>query len=519
MKNLTYFLLSVFFTLNTNILAQPELDTTFASTGKTILQFGTTGMTQDMIVQPDNKTILIGGPVNTFNFGSFVICLIRLNEDGSFDTTFGGSHGNTGYVYTNPQGFSSLGFVKSVAMQSDGKLIAISSGVLNSASGVVMIRYNSNGSIDSTFGNAGVKHNPVNAGTEVGKITVQPDGKIVIVGYTGSFPNYQQFVARYLPDGSPDHTFGKGGIAAVNIPGYLSAAFSVGVQADGKIITGGSVKAVSDGAESYLLTRLNKNGSPDPAFDGDGFRIIGSGSNLLPGRGFVSLGVQSDGRILALGSENILYRFNLDGSLDTDFDTDGSRFALDGISDPYYLVVTPSGKITVAGNPSIQQSFPNIDYRTARYRPDGSPDPTYSQDGFLDIDLTGIDGAVAASLDSQGRIVIGGRSGFGGTSRAPWTTPQFSAVRLVARPSQNVGFSGRVTDADEKPVRSAYLTLRSGSQIIAVGRTNPFGFFRFQNIPSGQTYTLSVFAKGSGFTDRSVLVDDEITNYRIVSED
>jgi hypothetical protein len=89
---------------------------------------------------------------------------------------------------------------------------------------------------------------------------------------------------------------------------------------------------------------------------------------------------------------------------------------------------------------------------------------------------------------------------------------------LIATPTQNVGFSGRVIKPDGKPVLNAFITLKLGSEIIGYGRTNPFGYFHFKNIQSNQTYTLSTNAKNLNFTDRSVLVDDEIANYLIVGE-
>ncbi len=520
MKNLSCFLLLIGFFFNTYVLAQPELDTTFASTGKTILQFATVGMTQDMLVQPDNKIILVGSCFN-INLGSYPICLIRLNENGSFDTTFGGVHGNTGYVFSIFPGIG--GPTKGIALQNDGKIVVITTGTVNSAPGIAIIRYNSNGSLDSSFGTGGISNTPISGIAQANKVIIQPDGKIVVVGFTGT-SNYQQFVARYLPNGTLDISFGSGGIAPINIPGNLTAGLSIALQDDGKILTGGAMATMPNDpnpSTAYLLTRLNRNGSPDTTFDGDGFKSVVAGINLVPQRGFSSIAVQTDGRIVALGDTNILYRFNSDGSLDTSFDTDGSRPALNGSSDAYDLVVTPSGKITVVGNPSITPNFPNIDYRVARYLPNGSPDPNFSGDGFLDInfDSGSVDRATAVALDTQGRIAIGGRTSYGGIVNAPWSQAQFSVTRLLAQPSQNVGFSGRVINSDGTPIQNAFITLKNGSEIIGNARTNPFGYFRFKNVQSNQTYTISTRAKGLNFTNRIVLVDDEITNYTIIGDD
>ncbi len=179
----------------------------------------------------------------------------------------------------------------------------------------------------------------------------------------------------------------------------------------------------------------------------------------------------------------------------------------------------PSGKITVVGSPTLTSSPGSVTYyyRVARYLPNGAPDPNFSGDGFLDIDVdpSTSDGATAVAFDSLGRIVIGGRSAHGTVSN-PFENSQFSVARLKAVSSQNVGFVGRVTNIAGIPIRNAFITLKNGSEIIGNTRTNPFGYFHLRNIQSGQTYTISIRAKNLIFDDRSVLVDDEITNYRIV---
>jgi uncharacterized delta-60 repeat protein len=507
MKNLFFCLLFIGLFFSTYISAQPELDTTFASTGKKLIQFTSSGYARDIVVQPDNKLVLVG-ECRDINFGVVPFCLIRLSENGDFDSTFGQTI--SGVVFTRIPGTISPFAGQGIALQNDGKIVVTGSPI----SGVTIIRYNSDGSLDSSFGTNGMLQTTVNGNDLANKLVIQPDGKIVVVGYSGSSSNYKQFVARYLPNGMRDNLFGTSGVVTINIPGNLTVGFSIALQPDGKILTGGA----SSGA--FLLTRLNRDGSLDTTFDGDGFKSVLTATNIIPERGnFVSVAVQTDGRILALGDTNILYSFNSDGSLDTNFDDDGSRTALDGTSDSYDLVVTPAGKITVVGNPTIASSYPNINYRAARYLPNGSPDPNFSMDGFLDIDLSGVDGATAVALDAQARIVIGGRSAFGTIFNAPWANSLFSATRLSAQPTQNVGFSGRVLNSNGTPVFNAFITLQNGEEIIANARTNPFGYFRFRNVQTNQTYTLSTRAKSLNFPDRSVLVDDEINNYTIYGDD
>lgn len=520
-KNFLCFLLltGLFFTVS--VSAQPELDTTFRSTGKDYLQFTASGMTQDTLVQPDNKIILVGGCSSALVTG-LVYCMIRLNADGTFDSGFGTAQGNSGFVYVNVPTFGTTIFGSSgVALQNDGKIVVAGAKATSpTISQVALIRFNSDGSPDSSFGTSGFVYTTVNGNDLANKVLIQPDGKILVVGTSGTSSNYRQIIIRYLSNGTPDTSFGSSGAATINISGNLTSGLSIALQPDGKIVTGGSMSTLPgdpNPTTSFLITRLLTNGSPDTSFDGDGFKSIVSGTNVFPERGVAAVAVQSDGQILALGSTNFLFRFNTDGSFDTGFDSDGSRSALNGNSDAFDLVVTPSGKITVVGSPVIAANFPNIYFRTARYLSDGSPDTSFSNDGFLDIDIPGsLDGATAATLDQQGKLVIGGRSSFGSIVNAPWNTPLFSAARLVTQPSQNVGFTGRVTDSGGKPVPNAFLALTGDSGIIGYRRTNPFGYFRFVNVPSNQTYTLSTYSKGLNYYERRVLVDGEITNFLVV---
>jgi uncharacterized delta-60 repeat protein len=280
---------------------------------------------------------------------------------------------------------------------------------------------------------------------------------------------------------------------------------TIALQPDGKIVTGGKA----------AVTRLNSNGSFDTTFDGDG-----TVNTFAPGVDIVAVDVQSDGRIIALGfGNNTLYRSNSDGSPDTSFNGTGSRQALNGPRDqPFDLIVTPSGKINVAGNPNISDNFPNIFFRYARYLPNGSPDTTFSDDGYLDVNFISYtaEGATAVTIDRQGRLIAGGRASNGSIVRAPWNNPQFATNRLLASPAQNVGFTGRVTETNGRGIANAYITLKNGAEVIGYSRTNPFGYFRFANVPTNITYTLSTVSKNLSFYDRNVLVDDTIENYLIV---
>jgi len=492
MKKLPILFLFIVLVLNGYVSAQPEVDTTYNSNGTFVMNFVSFGTTGDVITQPDNKILLIASCVANFSFHSF--CIMRANANGGFDTSFGG----TGYIATNLSGTGASSGMTGLALQSDGKIIAAG----GASSKLAIVRFNSDGGLDSSFGTGGFVLGTIAGLDQAQKVLVQPDGKILVLVASGASDSAAQHVTRYLSNGTIDDSFGTSGFVTLSTVSYFLGS-TMSLQPDGKIVVGGAAR----------VTRLNADGSLDTTFDGDGVVNIASGSNIM------AVDVQSDGKILALGYNNILYRFNTNGSPDTSFDGDGSRQALNGTSDSFDLLVTPSGKINVGGNPTVNEAnFPNIFFRYARYLPDGSPDATFSDDGYLDVNFTSytVEGVTALTIDRQGRLVAGGRASSGSILRAPWNTPQFATNRLLASPSQNVGFSGRVAETNGKAVANAYLTLKNGSETIGYARTNPFGYFHFANIPSAQTYTLSTTGKNLTFYDRSVLVDGAIENFSVV---
>ncbi len=479
-----------------------QLDKTFDGDGMRLISFSASGTTKDMAVQADNKIVIIG---NCNEIGTLrAFCVIRLNEDGSFDTSFGNG---SGFVFAPLNGPTPTFGRQGVVIQNDGKIVLV--GTVSSA--LTLVRLNPDGSLDTTFGTNGSVQNA--AVSQANKIAIQPDGKLVVIGFSGSTASdAKQTVARFLPSGAPDTAFGTNGITTLTFGLARSIGTSLDIQPDGRIVTGG---ALATQATAYLLARLNRNGTLDTTFDNDGYLFIDSGANLFPELGnLISVKVKSDGRIVALGDRNILFSFYANGSPDLTFDGDGSRTALAN-SEVYDMAVSTSGRIIVAGNPTIPEHFPNIDYRSAAYLADGSPDLNYTG---VNANSGGIDGATAALFDRKGRVTLSGRSSFGAIRNAPWINPIFSAARYVAPAPQTVGFSGRVTELNGASVQNAVITLKSGSEIIAYARTNPFGYFYFQNIATNQTYTIATAAKGKFFYDRSVMIDAATANFLIVGE-
>ena len=169
------------------------------------------------------------------------------------------------------------------------------------------------GDLDISFGRGGIVTTNVAQDDGALAVAVQPDGKIVAVGYSSPF--YEQFtLVRYDRSGNLDASFGDGGKVITDFGGSGSA-HAVVIQGDGKIVAGGIASTRETGL-SFALARYDRNGALDPSF-GSGGKVIS-----VAGLAIGALILQRDGRIVAGGqggNDFTLARFNSDGSPDAGF--------------------------------------------------------------------------------------------------------------------------------------------------------------------------------------------------------
>src|SRR5262249_46861010 len=279
--------------------------------------------------------------------------LVRYNADGSLDTTFG----TGGKVVT-----ASLGDAFALSIRSDGKLV-VAGGRTQSPSTFVLARYNSDGSLDTTFGSGGTVVRTDFSGLYAA-LVLQPDGKIVVAGGNGDF-----VLARYNDDGSLDTTFGSGGTLTTDFSGRDDEPYALAIQSDGKIVAAGRTTTTSGTVLSdFALARYNSDGSLDMTF-ATGGKVTTTFPSPFPG-GAYALALQPDGKIVAAGGGFLvesgirLARYNSDGSLDITFGVGGKV----GLYDPDAKAVAlqPDGKIVVATYPFVS------DVGLVRYNNDGS---------------------------------------------------------------------------------------------------------------------------------------------------
>ena len=190
-----------------------ELDPTFGAGGKTTVDFGGSDAGFAVAIQTDGKIVVAGGSLD----GDYDFAVVRHNTDGSLDTGFGSS----GKVTTD---FGGSEIAHAVAIDANDNILLAG----NVVGGFGVVRYTTDGNLDTCFGSGGLAIADLGPGDEANAMAIQTNGKIVVVGHTGSLGNVNIAMARYNNDGSLDATFGAGGKvvsdfeAASSLPRWLS---------------------------------------------------------------------------------------------------------------------------------------------------------------------------------------------------------------------------------------------------------------------------------------------------------
>jgi uncharacterized delta-60 repeat protein len=377
--------------------------------------------------------------------------------EGSFDLGFGGA----GRVLTSINGADSYG--QAVAIQSDGKIVVAGYATVGSNRDFAVVRYLADGTMDTTFGNSGVLTTDfAGAGDQAYCLAIQPDGRIVVAGYAVVNGAASFAIARYLPTGALDTSFNNTGKATALVGTDNDGAYGVALLPGGKVVVvgfsivgsdqqcgiicwnsdgsldtsfngngklrlpfgtgsayGKAVIAESDGriilltgtSNELTLARLNPDGTLDTTFHGDGRISIGFGSGgVSPG----GIALQSDGKLVVSGYsvtlpfQLVAARLNPDGSLDTNFGTNGKQatnFASQGASGGY-VQIQPNGKIVLAGSPL---SYPG-GLAAARLNTDGSLDESFGSHGISAKVFATQTTAFGVALTSDSKIIVVGQS-------------------------------------------------------------------------------------------------------------
>jgi uncharacterized delta-60 repeat protein len=374
--------------------------------------------------------------------------------------------------------------LSSVAVQSDGKIVVAGAiGLIAYKVLFVVARYNSDGTPDQGFGSNGMVITRFESSTNsASAIAIQPDGKIVVTGQLGGLqPNgvyLRDFVVlRLNSDGSPDSGFGKNGEVTTDFAGAMDSSKALVLQADGKIVVGGSK---STSPYDLELARYNADGSLDKTFNSTGMVITPYSNDA---NSFNAMALQSDGKIVVASSkynnndpDGLLIRYNSDGSIDQGFGVDGRVISDFGGFDYIRIVqVQNDGNIFVVGSRRPEWFSNESDLFLARYNRDGSPDQSFGSSGKLIASFNKYADVYSAVLQSDGKLLIAGTSGPGNPNYS-YSLLDFLAVRYNADGTldKDFGDGGKVLTDFGRLERARAAAVDAKGNIVLAGYTGDY---------------------------------------------
>jgi uncharacterized delta-60 repeat protein len=379
---------------------------------------------------------------------------ISFSKSGSLDNTFG----NGGKLITSLGNFGDRG--NSLVIQSDQKIVL--GGYSQSsftASDFALLRCNTDGTLDTTFGIGGKVITTIENRSEGSSVAIQADDKILLGGSSYWFIN----LARYNNDGNLDTTFGAGGIVITDVDGYYSEKCkSMAIQSDGKILLGGYGQHNANDNSYLILVRYNTDGSLDTTFGTAGI-VIGR-----EGRGY-SINIQNDGKILLGGSSGFkfaLVRYNSNGTLDNSFGIGGEVLTLvDSSGEANSISIQGNDKIVLGGycyNTGINSGFALV-----RFNTDGTLDNSFGVGGIVKTYI-GSSSCMGNSLYFQvdGKILLAGKA-VNGSSYSDFALVRYDSIGTL---DNSFGIGGMVTTPIGSNYSSAFsLSIQTDSKIVLGG--------------------------------------------------
>ena len=451
---LAVLLIAVCFAGNGKAAGVGALDLSFGNRGTASLSLG--GNLQDggkVAVQPDGKYISASSIQQCEPTCNYNIALTRYNADGTLDTTFG----TNGSVITDHLGQED--FVRKVVVQTDGKIVVAAGAIqttsaANNVHGFRLFRYLPNGTLDLTFGNNGFAIEGFDYALDM---FIEPDGKIVVAGSNLNTSTPVFLMNRFNTNGSLDTTFGTNG--QVILDNQYIFSVQIARQSNGKIVV-----AASSLVSAMKLLRYNSNGTLDTSFGNNGVVTSAfNNASIYPtvvvqtdGKIIVSGDFEGGGIYYTGTGVPPLRRFNEDGSVDAGFVPDHGVIAYNGCENCTQRVVkillSPDGKFYLIGFYAADGAFPTR-MAVSRYLNNGSIDKSY---GFRGSSFFNYTNAVIynttflrvsdALLQTDGKVVVAGSGGsvFAGGGQTVFITKLTSTV---TPPSVRGDFDGdRKTD-------------------------------------------------------------------------
>jgi len=408
MKPLSFIALILFFALNNFSFCQSpgSLDLSFGTQGKIKRPTGLENLTIYQSVIKNNGSIVLTGKAKLAGGSNENIVVAALKPDGTPDNTFNG----TGYRIIDIQMTENVG--KSLALQPDGKIVIVG-WVHNGANfDICLIRLNSDGSFDNGFGTSGKI--VLNLGsTEFGMaVDYLSGGKILVTARKYNGANSDVALLRFLSNGVLDNSFGVNGISSNDFSNSNEIPYDSAVLPDGSILVAGD--ADPSGFSVFFAAKYSKDGVTVTNFGINGFSTfqVGSGNN-----GVSTVKIQNDGKIIIGGyayegteTTMAVVRLNSDGTPDQSFGVNGSvttdiRQGSEYIND---MLIQKDGKILVCG--VARGLISNSDFTAVRYMPDGNIDLSFGANGIVTTDFDNTDVAASILSISDDKFIIVGHS-------------------------------------------------------------------------------------------------------------
>lgn len=391
--------------------APGDLDRSFSGDGKRTIDFGRYDSASEVLIQPDGKVVVVGGTAPRADRDGR-LAVVRLNGDGSLDSTFGGD----GKVETNLPG--SADYPVDAALQSDGRLVVLVGRYFGEESGTsayALVRYLPSGTRDRGFGSRGVVSGAFGQDGEATALDLQRTGKILVTGrgYEG-----RTLIDRFRVDGRRDRTFGRDGRVNSTLIGEAPDGL-LAVQADDKILVAGSVY-VDEYNIPIRVVRYLPNGRPDKTFGVNGRSTL-KFADAYP-VDLLDMLVQADGRIVISGDSSdigegdsggdfLLVRFRRDGSRDRSCGVDGAVTTDMGGNDDQGVALAQQldGKLLLAGPAGgVEEGVSDFDFGIARYTPDCALDRGFGGDGKVRTHFTLDELGYGVAIAPDDRIVVVG---------------------------------------------------------------------------------------------------------------
>lgn len=336
------------------------------------------------------------------------------------------------------------------------------------------------GALDITFGTDGLVLTDIGLIDLAQAAVLQPDGKIIVAGYTGDIGIYSFLLARYNADGSLDPTFGDGGITLTSLGAGESLCNAIQLQDDGKIIAVGTYLYAEEGPADIAIARYNNDGTLDLSYGTDGIVLTNSeGSEVFDGG--MRADLQADGKLVVLGFKNedllnfLLLRYNTDGTLDVTFGDAGIVTPIIGNysdeSEELNILLDEDENILVASS-AFDMGESQPDFSIVKYDSNGLLDLTFGTDGQVTTNISITDGissndyASDIAFQSDGKIVLAGMIY---DDEGAFALARYSSDGIL---DESFGVDGIVTTEMPSWAECTGMKIQSNDKIILIGHAS-----------------------------------------------